>query len=133
MPGQRTALTLFALALAVLGGCGDDHEAGRTQTIDAAKPLTVVADEYSFDPETIVLTGAERGRVEVRLTLKNEGALAHDLRVERDGDDVGGTPIFQGGRTRSVQFPLEAGEYTTFCSVGNHRELGMDGKLTVEE
>src|SRR5918999_227034 len=89
VPGKRPAPTLVAIALALLAGCGDDDEPGRTQTVDAAKPLTVVADEYSFDPETIVVTGAERGRAELRLTLKNDGALAHDLRVERDGDDVG--------------------------------------------
>jgi plastocyanin len=131
VPGQRTTLTTLAIALALAAGCGDDDESGRTETFDAARVLTVVADEYSYDPETIVVTGANGRRAELRLELKNEGALAHDLRVERDGDDVGGTPIFQGGRTRRVQFPLDAGEYEIFCSVGNHRELGMEGSLTV--
>ncbi len=28
--------------------------------------------------------------------------------------------------------PLEAGEYEFYCTIGSHRQLGMEGRLTVE-
>ena len=39
-------------------GCGGDDEPGRTVTAPANGALRVVAEEYSFDPSTIVLSGA---------------------------------------------------------------------------
>lgn len=37
------------------------------------------------------------------------------------------------GADRHLSFvPMEKGEYTFYCTVGNHREAGMEGKLIVE-
>ena len=101
------------------------------KTFGAGKPVVVKASEFRFNPESLLVEDQGGGPASVTIELRNEGNQAHDLRLRRAGDDVGGTPIFQGGRSRSVQFPLEPGEYTIYCSVGNHRELGMDGSLTV--
>jgi plastocyanin len=88
--------------------------------------VRVGAREYSFDPNAIAVEKAG----EVRITLRNEGDLAHDLRVERGGRDIGGTPAFQGGE-RSVRLRLAPGSYRFFCSVGDHEQLGMKGSLRV--
>jgi plastocyanin len=122
----RLALTLAALAL-LATGCGDDEEPVRTVTAPANATLRVVATEYDFDPAAIVVSGAGRSR----LTLRNEGSLAHNLRLFRDGRDVGGTPTFSGGRTETVLLILEHGNYRMVCTVGDHEELGMTGTLRV--
>lgn len=58
--------------------------------------------------------------------------LAHNLRVLDKGEDIGGTPTFTGGKTLPGTVTVEQGEYELVCTVGNHGELGMRGKLTVK-
>jgi plastocyanin len=124
----RRLLSLTALLLVAAAGCGDDDDtAGRTVTVEAGKTVTVIAKEYSFDPETVVLTGGGKLTVE----LDNEGTLAHNLRVFDGGKDIGGTPTFAGGEPRAGTLQVEPGEYELLCTVGDHAALGMKGKLTV--
>ena len=132
MPAARSALAVLASALA-LGACGGSGDDGpkRTVTAQAGRDIPVTGDEYSFDPEGIVVRGTGGGTREVRVALRNAGDLAHDLRVQRDGEDVGGTPVFTGGKTMSATVRLAPGKYTFYCSVGDHEELGMKGELEV--
>ena len=125
----RRLVSLTALLVLAAGGCGDDDDApGRTATVASGTTLTVVGDEYSFDPETIVLTGGG----ELTIELDNEGVLAHNLRVFDGETDVGGTPTFVGGDPRPGTVKVEPGEYELICTVGDHADLGMTGKLTVK-
>ena len=119
-----------ALLLAA-AGCGGGDKGGPTRTAkaDAGGTLTVSAREYSFDPNRIEVSGAG----ELRIVLRNQGDLAHDIHLERDGRDVGGTPPFPGGQTKSVRLRLQPGTYKLLCTVGDHAELGMTGKLEVKE
>lgn len=125
---MRRLLPLTALLLLGSGcGGGDDDDPGRTVTVESPASLTVVGDEYSFDPETIVLTGGG----ELEINLDNQGSLAHNLRVFDGGADIGGTPTFAGGEARSGSVTVEPGEYELICTVGSHADLGMTGTLTV--
>jgi plastocyanin len=122
----RSALTLAAL-VPLLAGCGGNDRPGGTVTAPAGGSVRLTAKEYSFDPSTIVVpTGGT-----LRLTLANKGSLAHDIKVEKNGRVVGGTPPFPAGETRSATVRLGAGTYEFICSVGDHAELGMKGKLKV--
>jgi plastocyanin len=123
----RFALPLAALALLV-AGCGGDDEQGRTVTAPASGAVRVVAKEYSFDPATIVMRGP--GTLSVRLV--NEGSLAHNLRLMKDGEELGGTPSFPAGESRSARLPVVRGSYEFICTVGDHAELGMRGTLKVD-
>jgi plastocyanin len=123
----RFALPLAALALLV-AGCGGDDEQGRTVTAPASGAVRVVAKEYSFDPATIVMRGP--GTLSVRLV--NEGSLAHNLRLMKDGEELGGTPSFPAGESRSARLRVERGSYEFICTVGDHAELGMRGTLKVD-
>jgi len=124
---SRFALPLAAFVLLV-ASCGGDDQPGRTVTAPADGAVRVVAKEYSFDPSTIVM----RGPGTLRLTLENEGSLAHNLKLMRDGQEVGGTPSFPGGESRSARVRVERGSYEYVCTVGDHAELGMKGTLKVE-
>jgi plastocyanin len=125
---RRLAAPLAAVALAA--GCGgdDQDEAGRTVTVDGGDTVVVTAREYSFDPERVVVEGGGPLTIE----LENAGDLAHNLRLRRGGQDVGGTPTFPGGRTESGRVRVEPGAYEMICTVGDHAELGMTGELEVK-
>ena len=125
---MRRLLLLTALVAVLAAGCGDDNDTpGRTVTVEKGKTVTVVAKEYSFDPETIVVTGGGKLAVE----LDNQGTLAHNLRVLDGGKDIGGTPTFAGGEPRTGSVEVQPGEYEILCTVGDHADLGMKGKLEV--
>ena len=124
---RRFALTL-ALCSLLVAGCGGDEKAGGTVTVPASGSVRVVGKEYSFDPSTIVM----RGGGTLRLTLVNGGSLAHNLKVEKDGRGLGGTPAFPAGETRSASVRLAPGSYEFVCTVGDHAELGMRGALKVD-
>ena len=120
-----TATIVAAIALAGCGGSGGGG--GKTTTVAAGKPVAVTAREYSFSPQTIQVNAGS-----VHFDLTNDGAQAHDLHVEKDGQDLGGTPIFSGGRTVSATVKLAPGTYDFICTVGDHEALGMKGKLIVK-
>ena len=122
------ALTLGIAAAIGLAGCGGSGGGGKSVTAPAGKPIAVTAKEYSFDPKAIVVSGGGP----VRFNLTNGGAQAHDLHVEKGGQDLGGTAIFSPGQTESATIKLTPGTYDFVCTVGDHEQLGMKGKLTVK-
>jgi plastocyanin len=123
---RRFALTL-ALCSLLVAACGDDDDSGRTVTAPANAKLRVLADEYSFDPSAIVLRGAGT----LTLTLRNQGSLAHNLKLFRGDEEIGATPTLPAGRSESSRLNLEHGAYRMVCTVGDHEEQGMTGTLRV--
>ena len=115
--------------LLCLAGCGgdDDEEPVRSATVNPNSTLRVTAREYSFDPGRVAVRGA--GPLTIR--LRNAGDLAHDLRLRRQGEEIGGTPVLPAGQSGSARVNLEHGNYEMFCSVGDHAELGMTGEFEV--
>jgi len=114
--------------------CGGDDSPSRTVTVEAGKPVEVTGKEHSFDPDKIVVDADGYSPAQVSIKLRNAGSLAHDLRVQsEDGDDLGGTPVFQGGKTEGATLSLKPGTYRIICSVGDHEQLGMKGTLEVSE
>ena len=124
---RRSALPLAAFVL-LAASCGGGDGPGGTVTTPAGSAIRVVAKEYSFDPSTIVVSGPGT----LRVTLENEGSLAPNHKLMRDGREVGGTPSFPSGESRSAELRLKRGSYEYVCTVGDHAELGMKGELNVE-
>jgi plastocyanin len=129
-------LAVSACLCAILGGgCGggDDEapsrssEEGRPVTVAAGGKVVVLGREYYFRPAEIEVEGPGR----LTLALRNAGALAHNAKLFRDGREVGGSPIFPGGRTESGRVKVEPGRYEMVCTVGDHAELGMVGAVVV--
>lgn len=90
-----------------------------------AKEIIVAGTNYKFSPNTVTV---KKG-VKTRILFKNTGGM-HDFRV----DELNiATRIIQGGEEDFVEFTAEkTGQYEFYCSVGNHRQMGMKGTLTVE-
>ena len=69
---------------------------------------------------------------QVEIELQNGGEDVHDLRLRR----IGGTRTYlltgtQPGRRRTIEVSLRPGRYRLWCSVANHRVLGMQTVLRV--
>src|SRR3989344_1243435 len=91
------------------------------------REITIEADEFSYSTEEISVKKGEK----IKLTLVNNGNMPHDFVVE---DMNVSTSLAGPGKSVSVEFTInEAGTYTFYCSVGNHRGLGLEGTLEVTE
>ena len=103
--------------------------AGQTQQSKQPSALTSVIDvagsNFTFSKKEIrVKKGAA---VAVKFT-NNEGF--HDFVVE--GLNVR-TKTLQEGQSETITIPTDkTGTYVYYCSVGNHRQQGMEGKLIIE-
>lgn len=103
------------------------------QATPAASPVTgtekvinVSGSEYVFSPKSIEVKAGES----VKLVYKNTGNLPHDLRIDELGVK---TNVIGGGKEDMVSFtPAKSGTFTFYCSVGNHRQLGMEGEVVVK-
>jgi plastocyanin len=123
------ALTPLTLGLVACGGGDSKGSGGPTVTVPKGQPVHVKGHEYGFDPGTVVVEG---GGGPTKIEFENDGSLAHNLRLMKDGQEVGGSPTFQGGETKSATVDLRPGTYEMLCTVGDHAQLGMKGKLTVK-
>jgi hypothetical protein len=64
--------------------------------------------------------------------LVNFGEDPHDLRLERlGGGRLWKTPLVYPGAYYDLDATLVPGRYRLWCSIGNHRQLGMQAILTV--
>ena len=97
-----------------------------TSSAEQGKTITVTGAEYSFSPASITLTAGEP----TTIVFKNSGKLPHDLVISELGVK---TNVISGGKEESVKVTAnKTGTYTFYCSVGNHRQLGMEGTATVK-
>lgn len=91
----------------------------------AVKEFTVEGQPFSFAPNTITVKQGET----VTIVFKNMKGM-HDFKI--DEFNVATKQIAQG-ESDTVQFVADKkGSFEYYCSVGNHREMGMKGTLTVE-
>jgi plastocyanin len=66
------------------------------------------------------------------IELVNFGEDPHDLRLQRvGGAHIAGTPQVQPGDYYDLSVKLLPGTYELWCSIANHRALGMQAKLIV--
>ncbi len=126
---HRAAPYLALLVVAILTGCGGgDGEGGAGTSEAGAAPsgsLSVAASEFAFAPAELT---AEAG--EVTIELANDGAAPHAIAIAGNGVDETSETV-DGGATTSLTVELEDGTYEIWCPVGDHRDRGMVGTLTV--
>jgi plastocyanin len=103
-------------------GLGVSEEIGG----EAVVQFNVTGKNFTFDPTEMRVKVGDRVRINFSVTEGN-----HDLVI--DGLGVA-TKRLTAGQSDAVEFVVsEAGTFEYYCSVGNHRELGMVGSLIVSE
>ena len=61
--------------------------------------------------------------------MDNPSDIPHNVVI--DAPDAKAGETVGKGEKSVASADLQAGEYTYYCAVGNHRSAGMEGKLTV--
>jgi plastocyanin len=128
-----------ALAVPVVGcgGSDDDEDSSSNAATPAATTgggggaggaVDLTATDFKFDPsEPTVKSG------EVSFTLKNDGQTEHSLEIEDvNGEDVEIEGDVSLGSSGTLKANLAPGSYEFYCPVGNHKEMGMTGEITVK-
>ena len=83
--------------------------------------VQVVAREYSFSLSRLQVHAGT-----AVIELANFGQDPHDLRVQRIGArHVAGLGVVTPGKRGELTVKLAPGRYSFWCSVANHRQLGM--------
>lgn len=89
------------------------------------KEFTVSGSSYKFEPSTIKV---KKGDI-VKIIFTNSGGT-HDFVID---DFNVKSKTLKSGEIETVQFAADkTGTFEFYCSVGNHRAMGMKGVLTVE-
>jgi plastocyanin len=115
------AIAVLAAAL-VLAGCGGSEPVARVQD----GRVGVGLDEYLITPQDVSVPA---GRVTFRVV--NHGRLRHSFRLWGANEEPVAVKSLFPGDTASRTADLEPGEYRMVCTIMNHAELGMTGRLIV--
>jgi plastocyanin len=114
---------LIAAAL-VAGGCSRaDTQQVRT------RDLRVTMTEYKLSPLTAYVKPGP-----LRITARNDGKLAHNVAVIRQGDViVGRSTTINPGQVASIRVALDPGTYRLVSSLSNDDPLGINGYIVVRK
>ena len=131
---RRLTIVLVGAMLAV-AGCGDDEEpasgsggSSSGSSSGGGENLTIAADAGALKFDKTELT-AKAGKVTI--TMDNPSDVPHNVVIDGAPDAKAGETVGKGEKS-VASGDLKAGEYTYYCAVGNHRDAGMEGKLTVQ-
>jgi plastocyanin len=132
---NRTITALAATLVLAVAGCGGDAEPAGSSGGSSSTPA-------AGSGETLQLAAPEDGSLKfdeteldaaagtVTIDFDNPSATPHAVAIEGDGVEEASDTVTSS--TTSVTADLDPGTYTFYCPVGNHRQGGMEGTLTVE-
>jgi uncharacterized cupredoxin-like copper-binding protein len=134
---MRPLRGLILIAAAVtLAGCGSGNSNPATTTVPstsagttAAAPgtaMTVTESEF-----TITLPSKTLPAGTYTFNVTNNGKFAHNLTVDGAGVQDKATSTLALGSTGDLTVTLQKGSYEFYCSVDNHKQMGMDVTVQV--
>jgi uncharacterized cupredoxin-like copper-binding protein len=130
------AALLSAGALAACGGSDDSStatDAAATSTAPQGAEstrLALRADEAGGLAFSRTTLRSGPGDVTIALANPSGNQLPHAIEIEGEGVEQESATIEPGAVT-TVRANLRPGTYTFYCPVGDHRQQGMEGTLTV--
>ena len=149
LPRLATGAAVLALGLGGLtacGGGGSGSSAATTSTTASSATSSSADSSGSADSgsasETEALKATETNfKIKLdedhvkagsyTITVVNDGEATHDLAVEQNGTTVARSDSIGPGEKTTLKVDLTPGQYVFFCSIGNHRAMGMETDVTV--
>ena len=134
-------IVLLSAAAALLGGCGEDRDAGggvRTSPVPVGEPPATTAaavatvdvslEDYRLVPQSPRV--ARHGVIAFVAT--NDGQTRHALAVDGPTGERRSVALRPGERT-TIVLRLERGTYKWYCPIADHERRGMVGRVRVAE
>jgi uncharacterized cupredoxin-like copper-binding protein len=149
MISSRRIPALLAIGAAVavpIAGCGgsssDNNTINSANTSAATQASTtagaaasgaggavdLTATDYKFTPSDPTVKSGK-----VTFNEKNDGQTTHSLEIEdvTPGHDRELEGDVSPGQTGNLTVDLKPGKYEFYCPIDNHRQMGMEGEITV--
>lgn len=131
--------TSIILASIVLTGCIHRPKTTSSPAVSLT-PFSQTQEENSLTPDTTIELSMDNFSYSQKEILVNKGDLVtikvtntqgtHDFVIDELGLNSGIVPT---GESKTFEFRADReGIYEYYCSVGNHRQMGMRGKLIVQ-
>jgi|EndMetStandDraft_5_1072996.scaffolds.fasta_scaffold199902_2 uncharacterized cupredoxin-like copper-binding protein len=133
-----TAVVAVAGMAAFAAGCGGSND---TSSSTAASSTTTAAQggagSSSVDvSETDFKLNPSDPKVkagQVTFNVSNDGQTVHSLEVEGPNGDQELQSDLSPGQSGVLSVDLsKPGKYEFYCPIGNHKQLGMKGEITVQ-
>lgn len=102
--------------------CGENPADARIDVRLVERAAAGGPGPFGIEPPTLTATAGS-----IELCAINDGAGLHNLAVEGKGKSAD----LKGGESTALLVSLEPGTYTYICAIAGHKELGMQGTLTV--
>jgi plastocyanin len=137
-------IVLAALGSLGIVGCGGDDDSDTTAAVPATTTtgtnggatadqggggtINLSETDFELDPANPTVNA---GQVTIRAT--NDGQAPHNIEVEGPAGEQELESDLSPGDSGTLTVDLsEPGTYEWYCPVGNHRDLGMEGEITVK-
>jgi uncharacterized cupredoxin-like copper-binding protein len=122
----RTVATLLVALTFAVAGCGGDDGEEATNGTSSQQSFSISESDFTLTPPTVTIDAPGTYTFEAT----NDGGVDHALEIEGNGIEEE-TETIGPGESASVTVDLESGTYEMYCPIGNHRDLGMSGEITV--
>jgi uncharacterized cupredoxin-like copper-binding protein len=142
---MRTRLSLVATAVvagaamaAFAAGCGGSSDGSSStaasssstaaQAGGAASNVDISETDFKLNPSDPKVKSGQ-----VTFNVSNDGQTVHSLEVEGPNGDQELQSDLSPGQKGVLSVDLsKPGKYEFYCPVGNHKQLGMKGEITVQ-
>jgi plastocyanin len=134
--------SMIAIAIAIpltLAACGGGDDTSSTTAASNTESSTTASGgggaggsvdisetEYKLDPADPTVSAGS-----VTFNVSNDGGVTHALEVEGDGVEEE-TDDISGGQSAKLTVDLQPGTYEIYCPIDSHKDMGMEGTLTVQ-
>jgi uncharacterized cupredoxin-like copper-binding protein len=132
-----------AIAVPVVGCGGSSNDNGSSDTSEATQASTtgggaaatgpggsvnLTATDFKFDPSDPTVKSGQ-----VTFNEKNDGQVTHSLEIEdvTPGHDQELEGDVSPGSSGKLTVNLAPGKYEFYCPIDNHKQMGMEGEITV--
>jgi uncharacterized cupredoxin-like copper-binding protein len=124
--GSAGATVAVAVVFA-LSGCGGGDKAQPTAQGPPIKTITVTETDFKLNPATVTV---DKPGV-YAFHAVNNGQSTHALEIEGSGVE-GKTGEIGPGESADLKVEItKPGDYEMYCPVDGHKDMGMEGKLTL--